>query len=341
MIGYYVHHQGEGHALRAISIAAHTTQPVVGLSSRPRPDNWVGDWVQLPRDDDSVPGAPFERDLRDPTGNGRLHWVPYRSLGLTARMAAISSWIALKGPSMLVVDVSVEVAVLARLHGIPVLAVAMPGDRDDEAHRLGYDLAAGILAPWPDRFAPKGWPIRWNDKTHCVGAFSRFDRRSFPPVDPYRGRRRRVVVLGGTGGSYYTRRELAASVAATPTWHWNTLGAGPDWVADPWPILTAADVVITHAGQNAVADVAAARRPAIVIPAERPHHEQEATAASLSRAGLALCCPRWPAPSDWTALLETAVAMDGDRWRLWAPGDGAVKAAAIVDRYAHRVASFR
>jgi UDP-N-acetylglucosamine:LPS N-acetylglucosamine transferase len=169
-----------------------------------------------------------------------------------------------------------------------------------------------------------------------VGAFSRFDGRSPPTVEPERDGRRRVLVLGGTGGGYYTSDELTASVAATPAWRWRVLGPGRDWVEDPWPHLVAADVVVTHAGQNALAEIAAARRPAIVIPAERPHGEQNATAAALSERHLALCCPRWPAAGDWARLLEAVAATDGRRWNVWAPGNGAVTAAAIVDRYAEQ-----
>jgi hypothetical protein len=55
VIGYYIHHQGEGHSQRATNIAVHTTQSVVGLSSSPQPPQWQGDWIQLPRDDDPVP----------------------------------------------------------------------------------------------------------------------------------------------------------------------------------------------------------------------------------------------------------------------------------------------
>ena len=55
MIGYYIHHQGRGHLNRAMAIAAALDQPVTGLSSQPRPAAWVGDWVELARDDESRP----------------------------------------------------------------------------------------------------------------------------------------------------------------------------------------------------------------------------------------------------------------------------------------------
>ena len=42
-------------------------------------------------------------------------------------MARLSAWIAESRPRVIVVDVSVEVALLARLFGIPVVSVALPG----------------------------------------------------------------------------------------------------------------------------------------------------------------------------------------------------------------------
>ncbi|MGE3288536.1 MAG: glycosyltransferase [Pseudonocardia sp.] len=105
---------------------------------------------------------------------------------------------------------------------------------------------------------------------------------------------------------------------------------GRDWCADPWPLLRDADVVVTHAGQNAVAEVAAARTPAIVLPQQRPHGEQAATAAALGHAGLAVVRDRWPDPAQWSPLLAEAAAADRDRWRQWCPVDGAEKAAAGI-----------
>ena len=53
MIGYYVHHHGAGHSTRATAVAracAALGERVVGLSSRPRPADWPGEWVELPDD---------------------------------------------------------------------------------------------------------------------------------------------------------------------------------------------------------------------------------------------------------------------------------------------------
>ncbi|MFJ8558122.1 glycosyltransferase [Streptomyces microflavus] len=334
MIGYYVHHQGNGHLHRARSIAAHCPLTVTGLSSLPAPDDWPGPWVRLPRDDDGDPTA-----FGDVTAGGRLHWAPVLHAGLRGRMAQIAEWIAATSPALLVSDVSVEVALLGRLLGTPTAVVAMRGERTDPPHRTAYDLAELLLAPWPSTLPEPGWPRHWEAKTVHTGAFSRFDGRAPAPAhDPTDGPRlRRVLLLMGSGGRDISTTEVAAARAASPGWQWTTLG-GPDgrWSADPWPALCAADVVVTHAGQNALAECAAARRPAVVVPQERPFGEQAATGRALTRGRLAVVATRWPKAQDWTTLLEQARVHGGERWSRWAPGDGAARAASALAEAAYR-----
>lgn len=140
-------------------------------------------------------------------------------------------------------------------------------------------------------------------------------------------------MLLGAGGTDDTL-DLDAAERATPDWTWHVLGARGRWDQDPWPALCAAEVVVTHAGQNAVAEVAAARRPAIVVPQDRPFGEQAATAAALDRGGLAVVRPSWPRPTEWTECLAAARHRDGSRWTCWAPGDGARRAAGIIEEIA-------
>ncbi|GAY08037.1 glycosyltransferase [Pseudonocardia sp. N23] len=334
MIGYYVHHQGRGHLTRALGILGTHGGPATVLTSLPRPADAPATrlgWVALPRDDEGLPP-------QDPTAGGALHWVPRHDPGLRGRMATIAAWVERAAPRLVVVDVSVEVALLCRLMGVPVLVVAMPGDRTDRAHRLGYDVADALLACWPREVLDPPWPSAWTAKARFVGALSRYDDR-IGSGDPAVGadqagagrpRRRSVVVLLGAGGRDVADAELAAAARATPGWDWTVLGGSDVWVADPWTLLRAADVVVTHAGQNALAEVAAARRPAIVVPQRRPHDEQFAAAAALARAGLATVCPHWPDPAAWPSLLDDATADDGSRWQLWCPGGATAAAADLI-----------
>jgi hypothetical protein len=252
-------------------------------------------------------------------------------------MAVMAQWIQHVAPSVFVVDVSAEVTALIRLMGTPVVAIVLPGRRRDPAHRLCYTLAETILAPWP---APVSSILldgdsSWGGKIRHVGAFSRFDDRTPRPVTC--NRKHSVLVLLGSGGCDITRQDLHQAAAATPGWRWTTLG-GPAgrWAQDPWTALCRADVVVTHAGLNSLAAVAAARKPAIVVPQARPHDEQLMTARALVRTGLAIVAHPWPQPARWPGLLSAAAELGGDRWAGWSPGTGAQAAAEVIQSVAVR-----
>lgn len=316
MIGYYIHHVGRGHLHHALALAARLREPVTGLSSLSRPDEWDGDWIQLPLDD----AAP----IVDPDAHGQLHWAPVGHPGLQERMAIIAQWLARARPRCLVVDLSVEVTALARLSGVRVVTFCLPGVRVDAPHQLGWDLADAILAPWPGRYPHLCVGLdRHSAKVCFTGAISRHDGRTT------RESSRRVghgIVLGGLGGS------SEFEVPAVPGWSWTRLN-GRDWCADPWPLLTSADVVITHAGLAAVADVAAARTPAVVLAQERPFAEQGRTAMALGESRIAVVgAPRQP--DEWHRLVTEAVTLGGAGWARWSDGHGAQRAADVIERVA-------
>lgn len=330
MIGYYAHHHGSGHVTRLQTIAAHLNEPVTGLSSRAAPLGWSGPWVQLERDD---PGLSPTVETSNPTARGVLHWAPPHHRGLSARMASIAQWVDREHPSLVVVDVSVEVTLLARLCGVPVVVLAMPGERTDRPHQTAYDLADALLVPWPRAALRSSWPDRWLEKAWWVGGFSRFDRLPRPPRREAAGGGPTVLLLWGAGGRDAGPEEVAAARAATPGWTW--VERGPDTPSpDLWRELGEADVVVTHAGQNAVAEVAAARRPAVVVAQSRPFGEQRATAFAVDELGAAVGLPSWPDGEAWPDLLAQAVARGGEGWRRWSTGQGAVDAAAHLDQLA-------
>ena len=138
-------------------------------------------------------------------------------------MAALSGWIGDTRPDAMVVDVSVEVALLARLHGAPVLTMAQPGRRVDPAHTLGYTVSEQILAPWPAGVGPI-WQTAATATTGKIihlGAVSRFGVLTEPGVGtPYT-----VLVLNGAGGGALDS-PVGQAEAATPGWDWVHLGPG-------------------------------------------------------------------------------------------------------------------
>ncbi len=117
---------------------------------------------------------------------------------------------------------------------------------------------------------------------------------------------------------------------------WKTAigGSAATWVSDPWTLILKTDVVVTHAGQGAVAEVAAARRPAVIIPQDRPHGEQRATGHVLAHGPWpAVVVPAMPT-TGWPALLDRARGLDGEAWRVWNDGAGAARAARHIVRTA-------
>lgn len=325
-IGYYVHHHGHGHRHRALAIARACAAEVTGLSTQPAPAGWPGPWLQLP--DDATPPA-----VGDVTAHGQLHYVPDHHRGLRDRMAAVAAWIAAEQPRLLVADVSVEVALLARLHGVPVVSMGMPGERQDRAHRLGYGISDLVMGPWPAEAGPilTTGDLDLGARLVPVGAISRYP----PQTTPAPVRRRHVLALSGSGGTAVTARDIEDARTQTPDWTWDQLGPAGRWVADPWPLLCAAEVVVSHGGQNAVAEIAAARRPAVVVPQDRPFDEQHHTARALTALGLpAVVLDRWPDADAWPGVLDRAARLDGADWARWDDGGGPRRAADLICRRA-------
>lgn len=339
MIGWYVHHHGWGHVTRMQAIRPHlgtdlSDDDVTVFSSLPRPAELAArtTWVQLPFDADPVVGADGVRreanELGDVTAGGALHWAPVGHPGHQERLAAIATWIAQHPVSAFVVDVSVEVTVLTRLLGVPTVVFAQPGERTDAPHRLGYDLADRILAPWaPDTIESVELAER-EDRVRRVGAVSRYDGRSRDQGGTDDSGERRVLFLSRTLDA--ARLAETTRLLRAEGWIVDTAGAGADdRVDDVWPLLCRATVVVSAAGQNGIADLAAADARAVVLPQERPFAEQEATARVLAAQGLAQTGSADASPAEVVELVRRAAAST-PRWSGWHVSGAAARAAAAI-----------
>ncbi|MEO7448329.1 MAG: hypothetical protein ABI336_08650 [Humibacillus sp.] len=322
VVGWYAHHLGAGHVARARIVASLMTADVTILSSAQRPDDWPAErWVDLPRDD--APGG------LDHDAGGTLHWAPLQHKGFGDRMGTVASWVTDHHPSAVVTDVSVEVALLARLLGVPVVTFVKPGDRSDAQHQLGYDSATALLATWPrEAEVVGGWQPRWDSKTTWLGSFSRFDGRATTPSPG----QRRVALVWGAGGTDVSEEQIDAARRASGEWSWTVCrDVGAD---ELWHSLQDADVVVGHAGQNVVSEVAAARRASVIIAQTRPHDEQHFTVRGLRSLGIGRALPQWPATQEWPALLDDAARTDTSSWERWTDGTGALHCARLIDELA-------
>ncbi len=100
--------------------------------------------------------------------------------------------------------------------------------------------------------------------------------------------------------------------------------------ADVGALLEGCGVVVGSAGGNVVAEVAAARRPYVCLPQERPFGEQHRQAAALRELGVAEVHETWPDAAAWPGVLAAAEARDTRRWGALHDGEGAARLARVV-----------
>lgn len=329
-IGYYVHHHGAGHRARATAIAAAAPDRVVllgtGLACT------VGDRAAIDLPDDRLADDAFAgRDAAD-TRPAALHYAPLDHEGVRARVAAIARWFAEARPALMVIDVSVEVAMLARLASVPTVVVRLSGDRTDPAHLACFRSAAALLSPFAAALDDPRVPAD-------VAARTRYAPGLGPRVASGPVRERQVTVILGTGGSPLPTRTWSDAARAVPNLDWTVLGhvdppadqpvnlrfAG--WVDDAPARIAASGIVIGGAGDGVVSAVLQARRPFICLPEPRPYDEQRSKAAALGRAGAAVVCDA-PANADWPALIAAARALDPAAQGQLDDSDGAARTAA-------------
>ncbi len=338
-IGYYAHHHGAGHVTRALAIAAAFDGPLTLFGSR-LPESVDLPNVQLcPLPADVAPGVEGE-------AFACLHYAPLGVEGLRERMGALVDWFRRAWPCLLVVDVSVEVALLARLCGVPTIYLRQRGSRFDAAHELAYASASRLLAPYPECLEEPGTPAPWRAKTCYAGSLSRYAGQ--PRAAQCESRT--VTVIAGHGGTAFSRGRLAAAARACPDWRWTVLGPVADdatavpanlafagSVADPAPWLTRAEVVVGSAGDSLVAELAELRCRFVCLPDARPFDEQLSTGRLLAAQGLAITRETWPAEGDWPGLLSAARQLDPQRWNRVSDGEGARRAAACIQAVAREV----
>lgn len=332
MIGWYVHHHGWGHLTRMQAIRPHLDDEVTVFSSLSAPPDLGDDttWIRLPGDADPVPTADgalcAAHELGDVTAGGALHWAPIGHPGHQRRLATIADWIARHPVAAFVVDVSVEVTAFVRLLGVPTVVFAQPGDRSDRPHRLGHALADRIVAPWTEGLFEADELSDHHERVRHVGAISRHDGRTRRPADDAA---RRALFLSRTLDA--SRLAETIDLLTARGWVVDTAGArDDDRVDDVWPLLCRANVVISAAGLNGVADLATAGARAVVLPQDRPFGEQEHTARVLQAAGLASTAPAGSSPAKVVELVERAAATVPADWSRWGATGAAARAAHAI-----------
>ncbi|MCL3883916.1 glycosyltransferase [Marivita sp. GX14005] len=359
-IGYFVHHQGRGHAARCAALvnALPRERPVTVFCARtdifPRWERPV-EMVELP-------------SLFEPTGQERLndftappdtvHCAPLGWPGIRRAMATLAGWFDAADPALMICDVSAEIAQLARLCSVPHVKVLQHGRRGDPGHRAAYDGAAGLLAPCAKALAQPDWTAAMREKTCFAGGLGVApdlpDRAAARARLGIAAEARIVLVMSGGGGAGFASAPIAVGARATPELHWITIGQiAPDWhatepdnlrhdgwVKAPQDYLAAADIVVASTGNSTCHQILAAAKPWVAIPEWRYFDEQVAKAEALAAAGAAHHCPHLPSSvQDWRAALEAALSdHDPARQRALIDPDAAGKAAGWLEALIARLA---
>lgn len=330
-IGYYVHHHGAGHLTRARVIREATSLPVTLLGS------WIGAEGIVLADDRLGDGF----DGRDQAANrpNTLHYAPLDHDGIRSRVARISEWIAQARPLLMIVDVSVEVAMLARLASVPVLYVRLNGQRSDPAHLEAFRGAQALIAPFAQAMEDPATPDWVRAKTYYAPGLS-------PALAAPGAPRDTVLVIVGEGGTSLTAAAIADAARACPDDTWRVVGNLPAPSNGPGNLVFAgwtdamadevakASVVVGAAGDGVVGLVMAADRPFVCIPEPRPFGEQHATASGLQRMGAAIVRPAWPDAHEWPATLAAARALDPEGRRALRDPQAATKLAHWLEAHA-------
>ena len=323
--GYFVHHQGRGHAERCAAIlnALPPERPVTIFCAR----------------DDIFPSLPPRAtivtipSLFEPTGAeagsmdaiptpDTLHCAPLGWPGIRHAMAVIAQWFDAADPALMICDVSAEIAQLSRICSVPHVKVLQHGDRHDAGHRAAYDGAAGLLAAFDEKLAQPEWDAAMRAKTCFAGGLG-VDTR-VPERELARQRigvgpdEEMILVMAGGGGGGFAQAPLGVGARRRPDARWITIGPvlrdwhatepanieHRGWVDNPADHVAAADLVIASTGNTTCQQILAAARPWLAIPEWRYFDEQHRKADALAAAGVACVRPHLPSSAQaWTAAL--------------------------------------
>jgi len=331
--GYFVHHQGRGHAERcaAIAHALPADRPLTIFCAR----------------DDIFPPLPPQASiivipsLFEPRGDeatgmdhiptpATLHCAPLGWPGIRQAMATITGWFDSAAPALMICDVSAEIAQLSRICSVPHVKILQHGDRGDAGHQAAYDGAAGLLAPFHIALAQPEWDAAMRAKTCFAGGLGVDTRVVERELARQRigvgAREEMILVMAGGGGGGFGQAPLGVGARSRPDARWITIGpVERDWHAtEPANIehrgwvdnaadhVAAADLVIASTGNTTCQQILAAARPWLAIPEWRYFDEQHRKAQALAAAGVACTRPHLPSSAEaWQqALTETLTGHD-------------------------------
>ena len=359
-IGYFVHHQGRGHAERAAHIANALAgvRPVTLFCARDDIFPPLAAEVDLI----AIPSL-FEPSGQEPTRlehadhPDTLHCAPLGWRSIRKAIATIAAWFEQADAALFVTDVSAELGQFARIASVPHVAVLQHGDRADPGHIAAYRAAVGLLAPYAEALEQPERPGWMRAKTFYAPGVG-VPRPDFPDRDAARRKldlpsdREIVLAIAGGGGTGTPTAPLTLGARDEPESLWVTIGeiasqwhetppanlrhAG--WVENPADWIAAADRIVSSCGNTTVHLVGATDKPWVVVPEWRYFDEQLCKARTLDRAGMAAASEHWPShTAAWRNIWQRACALDPATRRVMISEDAAHRAAGWLDEMATNI----
>lgn len=258
-----------------------------------------------------------------------FHNVPLGWGQITDSIAQITQWFSQVKPAVFVVDVSAELALLARICSVPCVHVRQHGDRSDIAHSSAYQSCVGLLAPYDESLEHVSTPEWIRKKTCYMGGEMREDTSNTQADSMVFDSAKKVItVISGKGGSGIAYAPLTLAARCLPDYQFHVLGEvrrewhetdAPNlichgWVNNPCDFIKHSDLVIASCGNTTVHNILSFKKPYICIPEWRYFDEQRFKAEALAAAGVAVYLPNFPgSKAQWLIAIEQAFAIDPDR----------------------------
>ena len=325
-LGYYAHHHGSGHCRQIDKLAA-----LLPTEARQQLTVFTSVTSEAYRfaaiDEAQVVRLPAEDERADDVLAGRagqnwqpasLHYSPVGNSDIQQRSHKILDTIYQRHIDLMIIDVSVEVAMLCRAASVPYLYVRLPGIRDDVPHLNAFAGALALLAPYPRTLESTKTPEWISQKTLYLDfintqqknaqTYQDFikdlmqlitDKKALSLMlnDKDKDTPTIVTVIKGYGGHQAIDAKLPELRQLLP--HAFIISLGPidedkrhyvdiavD-VSDVTPFIEHSDYLLMACGLNAVAQAYDYATPLVVLPDDRPHQEQEVMAEALIAQGRA------------------------------------------------------
>ncbi|MFV8224323.1 hypothetical protein [Christiangramia aquimixticola] len=293
MLAYYAHQHGSGHSKFADLFAEFFKSKQIILTSFDHKFSRKSKVIILPSENPD--GTTRKSNQVAPPDY--LHYSPVGQRSIQLRSSLMLQSLLEHNTQLLIVDVSAEVAALARAASFPYAYVRLPGVRNDEGHLQAFKAATFLLAYYPERFEDESVPDWVRNKTIYLG-FIFGEKLKYSPKTQCE-EVTSIVVISGKGGNENLNKYLPLLLDRFLSAHIKVLGIFEEqhcssrlefagFVDKPEVEINKAQLVVANCGLNTVSELTGIPVPFIAIAEKRPYEEQKIMQKALVNLDLAI-----------------------------------------------------